>query len=539
MSKNIKSLIILKKIFSYVYDNILLELIKYNKNIQKVLNIDIVNYKIFSGKSIVMESDGKGKIYNNYNNRLVFEGEYKNGKRNGTGKEYSYDGKLLFEGEYLNNKRNGNGKEYFSNGNIKFEGKYLNGKKWTGIGYDIGYDKNNKKMFEIENGKGHIKGYIDRSDYSIFEGEYLNGEKNGKGKEYFDNKLLFEGEYLNGKRNGKGIEYNTEHKCKEFEGQYYNGKEWNGKGYNPNNGIIYELKNGKGIKKKYIWETGDPGDDWYVEKDILIFEGEYLNGEKNGKGKEYDFDGKLKFEGEYVNNRKNGKGKEYNSQGNLIFEGEYLYDHKRFGKEFENAHLIYEGEYLYDKKWNGKVYDIKGNIYELSNGYGKIKEYSEKNSELLIFDGEFINGIKKGIYKEYSFKYNGEYYLEFEGEYYNEERNGKGKQYYTYSDKLKFEGEYKNGFQNGKGREYNEKGEIIFEGEFKSNKWWNGKGKEYNLKGDVIFEGEYLAGKRWNGKGIKVEYFDYTNKGGKKGTKKYNVKYENGLIIKNKPCLIF
>ena len=42
-----------------------------------------------------------------------------------------------------------------------------------------------------------------------FEGEYLNGEKTGKGKEYyFDGTLKFEGEYLNGKRNGKGIEYN-------------------------------------------------------------------------------------------------------------------------------------------------------------------------------------------------------------------------------------------------------------------------------------------------------------------------------------------
>ena len=42
----------------------------------------------------------------------------------------------------------------------------------------------------------------------IFEGEYLNGKRNGKGKEYYDNgKLTFEGEYLNGKRNGKGREY--------------------------------------------------------------------------------------------------------------------------------------------------------------------------------------------------------------------------------------------------------------------------------------------------------------------------------------------
>ena len=32
----------------------------------------------------------------------------------------------------------------------------------------------------------------------------------------------------------------------------------------------------------------------------LIFEGEYKNGEKNGKGKEYFNDGEIKFMGEYL-----------------------------------------------------------------------------------------------------------------------------------------------------------------------------------------------------------------------------------------------
>ena len=46
----------------------------------------------------------------------------------------------------------------------------------------------------------------------LFEGEYLNGKRwNGKGKEYYPNdKLAFEGEFLNRKRwNGKGKEYNS------------------------------------------------------------------------------------------------------------------------------------------------------------------------------------------------------------------------------------------------------------------------------------------------------------------------------------------
>ena len=42
---------------------------------------------------------------------------------NGKIKEYNYDDILIFEGEYINGERNGKGKEYYSNGRLKFEGK--------------------------------------------------------------------------------------------------------------------------------------------------------------------------------------------------------------------------------------------------------------------------------------------------------------------------------------------------------------------------------------------------------------------------------
>ena len=48
---------------------------------------------------------------------------------------------------------------------------------------------------------------------------------------------------------------------------------------------------------------------YYNKDDKLLFEGEYLNGERNGMGKEYDSDGKLEFEGEYLKGKRNGKGK--------------------------------------------------------------------------------------------------------------------------------------------------------------------------------------------------------------------------------------
>ena len=100
--------------------------------------------------------------------------------------------------------------------------------------------------------------------------------------------MLFEGEYINGERNGKGKEFKFYYGDLDFEGEYLNWKRWNGKKYNKKGVVLYELKNGKGNVKEY-----DKNDD-------LIFEGKYLNGERNGKGKEYE-KGILIFEGEYLN----------------------------------------------------------------------------------------------------------------------------------------------------------------------------------------------------------------------------------------------
>ena len=90
-----------------------------------------------------------------------------------------------------------------------------------------------------------------------FEGEYKNGERNGKGKQYKENfkpkhhSLLYEGEFLNGKYHGQGKLYHIG-PC-IYEGEFFNG----------------HLLNGKAK-----WHTMR-GED---------FEGEYLNG-KISKGK--------------------------------------------------------------------------------------------------------------------------------------------------------------------------------------------------------------------------------------------------------------
>ena len=89
MLKNIKSSYIARIVFSFVEEKQKLKIIKINKRLQKTINISIINYKHFKGKYIIYESDEYGKEYNGYDDKLLFEGEYYHGERNGNGKEFS------------------------------------------------------------------------------------------------------------------------------------------------------------------------------------------------------------------------------------------------------------------------------------------------------------------------------------------------------------------------------------------------------------------------------------------------------------------
>ena len=106
------------------------------------------------------------------------------------------------------------------------------GTKLKIIKYNKSFQKNfNKSIINYKHYKGRYiiyeknmigKEYNGYDDLLLFEGEYLNGQRNGKGKEYFKGRIIFEGEYLNGKRNGKGKEY--WHDILLFEGEFKNGK---------------------------------------------------------------------------------------------------------------------------------------------------------------------------------------------------------------------------------------------------------------------------------------------------------------------------
>ena len=455
MLEKIKSKYIFKIIVSNLIFRRKLQLFKTNNKIKNLLKIDLIDYKILSGRYIEGKKNGYSKEYDSFNDALVFEGEYIEGKKFGYGKEY-IDSHISYEGTYLNGKRNGKGVEYYSNGKIKFKGIFLLGVKYNGYGYD----NKGKIIYEIKDGKGYIK-ELDEYDYCIFEGEYPNG----KGKEYY---YYF--------YSGKNI---------KFEGEYINGIKWNGKGYDNHGHLVYELKNGKGYVKEYKFFK-------------LIFEGEYIDGIRNGKGKEYNFEGDLIFEGEYRNNYKK-KGKAY-IKGKLEFEGEYLCDKKWTGKTYdENGKIVYT---INNGKGKAREYFKDSLIFEgeYINGkrHGKGKEYLY---DKLKYEGEFCGkNIIKG--KENDF----EGYLNFKRGFFPEkwckgeskeyiEDNKKGSFIQLFLECLPVKGKSKE-----KCEENNEK-LLLFEGKFYNGKKWNGKEIEYERTLDqkyvVKYKYKIIKGKRF------------------------------------------
>ena len=122
----------------------------------------------------------------------------------------------------------------------------------------------------------------------------------------------------------------------------------------------------KETKKEIIGKKNGFGKEYIAGTNILIFEGVFLNWKRNGKGKEYYENGKIKFEGEYLKGKRNGKGKEYNKHGKMQFEGEYL-----------NGEIV-----------EGKGFDKKGNkILEIHRN-GKGIEFYDYG--ILRFEGDYL-----------------------------------------------------------------------------------------------------------------------------------------------------
>ena len=136
------------------------------------------NYGNFIGP--IIESLKKNLKYEKrYYNKDIYEGEFKNDKREGNGK-YIWENGEYYIGQWLNGNKHGMGIIYYKDGNIKYEGDFVNG-----------------------NAEGNGKYIYENGNYYI--GQWLNDKFHGKGIKYYKNgNILYEGDFVNGKAEGNG-----------------------------------------------------------------------------------------------------------------------------------------------------------------------------------------------------------------------------------------------------------------------------------------------------------------------------------------------
>jgi len=254
-------------------------LITINKCTDDVSAKNLLLYKFSYFKKSSQALDG-------YGNEDIYEGQYKDGERNGYGIDYS-DSEMHM-GEWKNNKKDGFGITYNSHNDKKYIGEWKNDEK---SGFGIYYFANGEKYIgQWKNDKADGFGIFYYYTNEKYIGEWKENKRNGFGKYYYSDKSKYEGEWKNNEKNGFGIYYLSN--GNQFKGNW---KEDQRECYGIltySNGDIYE-----GEFKNYSIEENNFENEEKVGRLYISngakYEGEFNEGKIEGFGIYYNVNGTI------------------------------------------------------------------------------------------------------------------------------------------------------------------------------------------------------------------------------------------------------
>ena len=137
---------------------------------------------------------------------------------------------------------------------------------------EIKYDNGDRYNGQVVNGLKEGRGILYYNNGDRYEGEWRNDKKDGKGTYFYSLGERYEGDFRNGKKEGKGIAY------------FNNGNRYDGNWRN-------NKFEGKGV---YYFHSGNR------------YEGDWKNGKREGKGVYYFNNGDRKM-GDFANDKEIGK----------------------------------------------------------------------------------------------------------------------------------------------------------------------------------------------------------------------------------------
>ena len=233
-------------------------------------------------------------------------------------KQIRYDSGDVYEGETQNGKRHGKGKYTWADGDT-YEGDWKDGKR-CGRGKVIQYGKS-------PSGETYMK-------YS-YDGEWLDSKEHGHGicveGDFGWEKMdkVFEGEWVNGKRQGRFVWYFTNSKGGRYIDFYEDGKWIDGCiPYDESIKTVGDAKRFREAEKRT--RVSNVKTDFRFAKrldmDIVAsvgyYDGDYMNGERNGYG-ECAYDNGDKYIGTWKDGAANGVGRYAFARGGFYF-GQFL-----------------------------------------------------------------------------------------------------------------------------------------------------------------------------------------------------------------------
>ncbi|MBR1659653.1 MAG: hypothetical protein IJ705_05000 [Oscillospiraceae bacterium] len=200
----------------------------------------------------------------------------------------------------------------------------------------------------VENWTGRVIVYSDKQKtVPIYAGKLEEGVLQGDGQEYDDQgRIAYEGQFVNGVRNGSGVAYADG--IKIYEGQFADGI-YEGSGRLFEDGLLaYEGQFSAGIYE---------GRGALYDKGTLIYSGQFSEGIYAGQGTLYE-DGDKVYEGNFKEGLPSGSGTSYRG-GNKSYEGQFEEGLRSgTGKAYDET-----GRLTYDGGWAAGSYSGQGILY--------------------------------------------------------------------------------------------------------------------------------------------------------------------------------
>ncbi|CDW74718.1 phosphatidylinositol-4-phosphate 5- [Stylonychia lemnae] len=207
----------------------------------------------------------------------------------------------------------------------------------------------------------HGSGMYYDQDGSIYDGEWYEDQKSGRGKMLFPDGSFYDGQWSGDKMHGQGIYISSTRD--RFEGsfsyglkvgygtmQYYNGNSFSGQWRN-------DQIQGKG---QFVFKNGNHYDGNFMNGlfegygtmlfvGIGTYKGMFIAGNLNGQGRFEYLDSSI-YEGNWKENKKFGTGQMVESDGVSVYNGEWLNDQKH-GKGI----FLQKGNCLIEGVWTQGV----------------------------------------------------------------------------------------------------------------------------------------------------------------------------------------